>query len=58
MIKAGGVNLLFELMQNLEYIDVAENAVRCLEKISYIDADEILNGGLMILLNVIDFFVS
>lgn len=46
-------------MQNFEFVEIAENAVKTLEKISIHNALAILNsGGLPILLNLIDFFVS
>ena len=45
-------------MQNFEYIDVAENAIRALEKISIEFGSGILSaGGLQIMINMIDFFV-
>ena len=45
-------------MQNFEYIDVAENAIRALEKISEEYGGAILGtGGLDLMINMIDFFV-
>ena len=45
-------------MQNFEYIDVAENAIRALEKISEGYGGAILStGGLDLMINMIDFFV-
>lgn len=46
-------------MQKFEYIDVAENSIKALEKLSYNYGEEILNNGtLPIILNIIDFFFS
>ena len=59
VVHYSGVPILCDKIQKFEYIDVAENAIRALEKISHDHADVILDGGaLSILLNIIDFFVS
>ena len=45
-------------MQNFEFIDIAENAIKTLEKISHNNSYAILHaGGLPILIKLIDFFV-
>ena len=51
--------MLCHKMQNFEYVDVAENAVRVLEKISLDFGPGIINaGGLDIMVTMIDFFVA
>lgn len=58
IVKNGGVNVLCEKMQNFEFIDIAENAIKTLEKISHNNSYAILHaGGLPILIKLIDFFV-
>jgi len=58
LVNCGGVDVLCQKMQNFEYIDVAENAIRALEKISEDYGGAILGtGGLDLMINMIDFFV-
>ena len=58
IVKNGGVNVLCDKMQNFEFIDIAENAIKTLEKISHNNSYAILHaGGLPILIKLIDFFV-
>ena len=46
-------------MQDFEYIDIAENAIKCFEKISLEYSNGILNiGGLPMMINIIHFLVS
>lgn len=59
IVQIGGISILCEKMQKFEYIDVAENSIKALEKLSYNHGEEILNNGtLPIILNIIDFFFS
>lgn len=59
LVNSGGIEMLCLKMQNFEYVDVAENAVRALEKVSFDYAPGILNaGGFEIIVNMIDFFVA
>lgn len=54
-----GVPVLCQKIQNFEYIDVAENAIRALEKMSIEHGAAILySKGLEIMINMIDFFVT
>lgn len=58
LVSSGGISILCQKMQNFEYVDVAENAIRALEKISVEHGSAILNaGGLEPMMNMIDFFV-
>lgn len=58
IVKHHGVAVLCEKMQNFEFIDIAENAIKTLEKISHNNSYSILHaGGLPILIKLIDFFV-
>ena len=59
LIKADGVSVLCEKMQNFEFVEIAENAVKILEKVSNNNALAILSAGaLPIMLSLIDFFIS
>jgi len=59
LVNSGGVEVLCQKMQNIEYIDVAEAAIRALEKISFDYGLSILEaGGMEIMLTLIDFFVA
>ena len=59
LVNSGGVEVLCQKMQNFEYIDVAESAIKALEKVSYENGLSILNaGGMEIMITMIDFFVS
>lgn len=59
LVNCSGISILCQKMQNFEYIDVAENAIRALEKISAeFGAGILAAGGLEIMLNMIDFFVT
>ena len=59
LILNEGVPVLCQKIQNFEYIDVAENAIRALEKISIEHGAAILySQGLSIMINMIDFFVA
>lgn len=59
LVNCGGVEVLCQKMQNFEYIDVAESAMKALEKVSYDYGLAILNsGGMEVMLMMIDFFVS
>jgi len=57
LVQIGGIGLLCEKMQKFEYIDVAENSIKALEKLSYDYGEEILqNATIPLILNIIDFF--
>lgn len=57
MVQIGGIALLCEKMQKFEYIDVAENSIKALEKLSVEYGEEILNNGTIpLIMNIIDFF--
>ena len=57
MLQIGGIALLCEKMQKFEYIDVAENSIKALEKLSVEYGEEILNNGTIpLIMNIIDFF--
>ncbi len=59
LVNCGGVDVLCQKMQNFEFIDVAESAIKALEKVSYDYGLTILNsGGMEIMLTMIDFLVS
>lgn len=59
LVNSGGVEVLCQKMQNFEFIDVAESAIKALEKISYEFGLSILTtGGMEMMLTMIDFFVS
>ena len=59
LVNNDGVGTLCEKVQYFEYSDVAENAIKALEKVSIDYADSILKcGGFSILVNTIDFFVQ
>lgn len=54
-----GVKVLCNMMNDFDFIDVAENALKALEKISMEYPDYIMETGcLPQLMNMIDFFVS
>jgi E3 ubiquitin-protein ligase TRIP12 len=57
IINHQGVAALSQKIQNLEYIDLAEKAIKALERISSEAAHSILaNADLDIILNMMDFF--
>lgn len=57
IINHQGVAALSQKIQNLEYIDLAEKAIRALERISSESANSVLNNAsLDIILNMMDFF--
>jgi hypothetical protein len=59
LVNQNKVGIIFEKIQNLEYIDISENMLRVIEKVSLDHGDSILNiGGLGILLSKIEFFLS
>jgi len=59
LVNNDGVLTLCEKVQYFEYSDVAENAIKALEKVSIDYGDAILKcGGFAILVNIIDFFVQ
>lgn len=54
-----GVDAVFDKIQNLEYVDIAENAIKVLEKISIESPGALLSGeGINMMLNFIDFFME
>jgi hypothetical protein len=58
LVNNGGVIILCDKIQNLEYIDIAENSIRTLEKVSKNHGEVLLKQGVLnILMNLIDFFV-
>lgn len=57
IINHQGVTALSQKIQNLEYIDLAEKAIKALERISSEAAGSVLqNADLDIILNMMDFF--
>lgn len=59
IVNCGGIEILCQKIQNIEYIDVAESAIRALEKVSVEYGPSILEcGGMETMLNFLDFFVS
>lgn len=59
LVNQNRVGVIFEKIQNLEYIDISENMLRVIERVSIDHGDSILNiGGLGILLGKIEFFLS
>ena len=57
VVNCGGVKILVERIQHIEYIDVAEQAIKGLEKISTENPHSIvIAGGLGTMLNLIEFF--
>ena len=57
IVAAGGVPVLCAKLMNLSYIDVSEQAIKLLDKLSYEHGPIILQeGGFSALLNVLDFF--
>lgn len=57
IINCQGVSALSQKIQNLEYIDLAEKAIKALEKISSESAVSVLaNANLDAILNIMDFF--
>jgi hypothetical protein len=59
LVNQNRVGIIFEKIQNLEYIDISENMLRVIEKVSIDHGESILNiGGLGILLSKIEFFLS
>lgn len=59
MVNNEGVAVLCEKVQYFEYSDVAENAIKALEKVSADYGDAVLKSdGVAVLINTIDFFVQ
>ena len=58
IIKNGGIPKILDTMtQNIEYIDIAEIAIKTIEKISYENPFVLLeNDAFCIILNLIEFF--
>lgn len=58
IIKNGGIPKILDTMtQNIEYIDIAESAIKTIEKISYENPFVLLeNDAFCIILNLIEFF--
>lgn len=57
IINHQGVAALSQKIQSLEYIDLAEKAIKALERISSEAANSVLNNAnLDIILNMMDFF--
>jgi len=57
IVKNGGIPKIVMMTQNIEYIDIAENAIKTIEKISTENTLVLLeNEALMNILNLIDFF--
>ena len=57
IVKNGGIPKIVMMTQNIEYIDIAENAIKGLEKISSENTTVLLeNEALINILNLIDFF--
>jgi hypothetical protein len=55
--KTGGLAKIVQLTQNIEYIDLAENAIKCIEKLSLECPYNILEAdGFNAILSLIDFF--
>ena len=56
-VSCGGITALCEKLGNFEFIDMAEHAIKALEKFSYDNAPAILKaGGFATILNLLDFF--
>jgi len=59
LVDSKGVKILCGMMNDFDFIDVAENALKALEKISYEYPDYIMEtGSLPQMMNMIDFFVT
>ena len=59
VVKHEGLQILAQKMQNFEYIDIAENAIRSLDMISGEFSNGILKIGAMgMMLNLIHFLVG
>ena len=57
VVNEGGVKLLCEKMANFTYVDLAEAAIKALEKISHENPYSVLSSsGIPIMLNLLDFF--
>ena len=57
IVATGGIPVLCTKLMNLSYIDVSEQAIKLLDRLSYEHAAVILQeGGFSALLNVLDFF--
>ena len=57
IIKSGGVPKLVLLTQNIQYIDIAENAIKAIEKMSTENPVALLeNDAFSNILNLIEFF--
>lgn len=59
IVANGGISILSSKLTNFEFIDMAEHAIKTLEKISYEHASAILKEGAFgMMINTIDFFES
>ncbi|CAG9321229.1 UPL4_2 [Blepharisma stoltei] len=57
LVVQSGVGILCRMLMNLEYIDMAENAIKALERISHDSPSALLREGVFsILANILDFF--
>lgn len=57
IVRCGGLKALCDKLMNIEYIDVAEQSIQALEKLSHENAKALLReGALEALLGFIDFF--
>ena len=57
VIKNGGIPKILVLTQNIEYIDLAENAIKCIDKLSLECPYSIIEAdGFNSILSLIDFF--
>lgn len=57
VVSCNAVPLLISRLLSIEYIDLAEQALQCLEKLSYEHSVAVLkSGGLMACLSYLDFF--
>jgi len=58
LVNHNGVQILIDKITNIEYIDVAENCIKVIEKISVEHANVIVeNHAFSVLINYIDFFM-
>lgn len=57
LVSQGGVGVLCRLLLNLEYIDMAEHAVKCLERIAHDTPSALVREGVFpVMINILDFF--
>ena len=57
VVSCGGIAALCNKLGDFEFIDMAEHAIKALEKLSYENAPSILKeGGFATILNLLDFF--